>query len=440
MKRYDVIIVGAGLAGLSCAIELQKRDKKILLLEENKFVGGRTSSWNANGMKVESGLHRILGFYDAFPKLLKEADINIEDIGIWLNEIQIKLPDGGQSANFAISPLGKPIKTLLDSLGNNDFISPAEKLSLSAFFVSGIKEYITDPEKLDSLSVLQYAKKLKLSKNVITKILVPLTAGIFFLPPERYSAYALFGLVVPYLPTIAKIGEAAFKGGMTEVMSKPLADYIKKKGGTVKTGKEVSSLVTDADSVIGVIADGKEFLADTIVLAVHAGAAKELVRKAFPKHKSFQDFYKLKTMPDVTVQIELSERTLPSDIVTFSPDTAFASYAEQSKTTFTHSPGRLSIILTPPEDFINMKAAQIIKIVKEEAKRLGIDLSTMKRFRVVSRPDHYYALSPGNEKYRPLQKTDIKGLSLAGDYTKQKYLATMEGAVVSGKLAANTIK
>ena len=40
---------------------------------------------------------------------------------------------------------------------------------------------------------------------------------------------------------------------------------------------------------------------------------------------------------------------------------------------------------------------------------------------------------------RPTQKTPISNFYLAGDYTKQKYLASMEGAIFSGKLAAEQI-
>jgi Flavin containing amine oxidoreductase len=40
---------------------------------------------------------------------------------------------------------------------------------------------------------------------------------------------------------------------------------------------------------------------------------------------------------------------------------------------------------------------------------------------------------------RPLQKSPIPRLYLAGDFTKQKYLASMEGAILSGKLAAQAI-
>ena len=61
--RYDVIVVGGGLAGLSCAFYSCKRGRKVLLLEKRKFLGGRTSSFIDMGMEVESGLHRYIGYY-----------------------------------------------------------------------------------------------------------------------------------------------------------------------------------------------------------------------------------------------------------------------------------------------------------------------------------------------------------------------------------------
>jgi uncharacterized protein with NAD-binding domain and iron-sulfur cluster len=50
-----------------------------------------------------------------------------------------------------------------------------------------------------------------------------------------------------------------------------------------------------------------------------------------------------------------------------------------------------------------------------------------------------YKTIPDCEPCRPLQRSPIEGFYLAGDYTKQKYLASMEGAVLSGKLCAQSI-
>ena len=46
---------------------------------------------------------------------------------------------------------------------------------------------------------------------------------------------------------------------------------------------------------------------------------------------------------------------------------------------------------------------------------------------------------PGCEQLRPTQRSPIPNFYLAGDFTKQRYLASMEGAVFSGKLAAEAI-
>ena len=54
-------------------------------------------------------------------------------------------------------------------------------------------------------------------------------------------------------------------------------------------------------------------------------------------------------------------------------------------------------------------------------------------------PFSVYAALPGRNKYRPSQTTPIPNFTLAGDYTEQKYLGSMEGAVLAGKLAADVV-
>ena len=59
VPRENVIVVGAGLAGLSCAFELIKRRRAVTILESRRVLGGRTASWIEDGMPVESGLHTV---------------------------------------------------------------------------------------------------------------------------------------------------------------------------------------------------------------------------------------------------------------------------------------------------------------------------------------------------------------------------------------------
>ena len=60
----------------------------------------------------------------------------------------------------------------------------------------------------------------------------------------------------------------------------------------------------------------------------------------------------------------------------------------------------------------------------------------LRKYAVVKTPRSVYAAIPGRNKYRPSQETPIKGFTLAGDWTSQKFLGSMEGAVLAGKLAA----
>jgi 15-cis-phytoene desaturase len=83
------IIIGGGLAGLSCAAELVDSGIAVTLFEAKHYLGGRTASWDDNGMKVESGLHRYLGFYSEMPRLLKKAGLQLDDLFYWEDEIVI---------------------------------------------------------------------------------------------------------------------------------------------------------------------------------------------------------------------------------------------------------------------------------------------------------------------------------------------------------------
>jgi 15-cis-phytoene desaturase len=65
--------------------------------------------------------------------------------------------------------------------------------------------------------------------------------------------------------------------------------------------------------------------------------------------------------------------------------------------------------------------------------------ANIKKSSVVRVPRSVYAATPGRNKFRPSQESPIENFILAGDFASQKYLGSMEGAVLSGKLAAEVI-
>ena len=65
MKDFDVVVIGAGLGGLSAANSLAKTGKKVLLLEKHNVPGGYATSFTRGRFEFEIALHELSGLGDA---------------------------------------------------------------------------------------------------------------------------------------------------------------------------------------------------------------------------------------------------------------------------------------------------------------------------------------------------------------------------------------
>ena len=98
----------------------------------------------------------------------------------------------------------------------------------------------------------------------------------------------------------------------------------------------------------------------------------------------------------------------------------------------------LARICRPDEEIIAATMKELERLFPTEIKADG-SLAKIRKSKVIKTPLSVYKSAAGREAYRPTQRTPYKNFYLAGDYTKQKYLASMEGAVFSGKLAAEAL-
>ncbi|MFX1387805.1 MAG: FAD-dependent oxidoreductase, partial [Promethearchaeota archaeon] len=57
MFDYDIVIIGGGIGGTAIGAILTAKGFKILLIEKNKFIGGRCSSYEKEGFKIDVGVH-----------------------------------------------------------------------------------------------------------------------------------------------------------------------------------------------------------------------------------------------------------------------------------------------------------------------------------------------------------------------------------------------
>lgn len=126
-RRYDVVVIGAGIGGLTCATLLAKEGLAVLLLEQHYMVGGYCSTFRRGGFTFDASTHfyPLLGNPETMPgRLLRELEV---DVGwVPMDPVDIfHLPDG---STFAVPAGFEAYRRRLDAR------FPDSREALGAFF------------------------------------------------------------------------------------------------------------------------------------------------------------------------------------------------------------------------------------------------------------------------------------------------------------------
>jgi phytoene dehydrogenase-like protein len=76
-KKYHSIVVGGGIAGLTCAAYLTREGRNVLLVEKNRECGGLVNSFSHNGFRFDAGIRALENAGIIFP-MLKELGIELD--------------------------------------------------------------------------------------------------------------------------------------------------------------------------------------------------------------------------------------------------------------------------------------------------------------------------------------------------------------------------
>jgi len=257
-SKYDVIVLGAGIAGLICGTFLAKSGKKVLIIEQHSIPGGYCTSFRRKGFIFDAAVHHIggCGKWSVVGRCLKELDINIKFLQL----------DPMDSINFPSFSVDIPaeIDDYVDLLRKR-FPSESEKLSL--FFKEFIRLYratfSTERHKmLIKYQDLTYKEMLdSFFTDEQLKMVLSAQWGYIGSPPHEVSAIGMCQMLVNYL----KDGAYFPVGGtqnFTDAITQKFIDY----GGHIMLSSRVKNLHTEDNITKGVTTEkGDKIAADIFV-------------------------------------------------------------------------------------------------------------------------------------------------------------------------------
>jgi 15-cis-phytoene desaturase len=163
----------------------------------------------------------------------------------------------------------------------------------------------------------------------------------------------------------------------------------------------------------------------------------------------FQKMQAREGVPVINIHLWFDRKLKTCDHLLFSRSPLLSVYADMSTTCkeyYDDERSMLELVFAPAKEWIGKSDQEIVDATMKELailypKEIAADgsLAKLRKFKVVKTPRSVYESAAGTGALRPTQKTPIKNFFLAGCFTKQRYLASMEGAVLSGKLAAKEI-
>ncbi|PZD75069.1 9,9'-di-cis-zeta-carotene desaturase [Acaryochloris thomasi RCC1774] len=470
-----IAIVGAGLAGMVTAIDLVDAGHDVEIFEARPFVGGKVSSWlDKDGNHIEMGLHVFFGcYYNLFALmakvgaldelLLKEHTHTFVNEGGKLGALDFRFitgaPFNGLKAFFTTSQL-----SLRDKAQNALALGTSPVVRGLVDFDGAMKTI----RALDRVSFADWFRSHGGSNGSIKRMWNPIAYALGFIDCENMSARCMLTIFQLFAARTEASVLRMLSGSPHERLHKPIVDYLESRGGKIYTRRRTLEILFDdreQTRVTGLrvaTAEGEEEVkADAYVCACDVPGVQKLLPEDWRRWPEFDNIFKLDAVPVATVQLrfdgwvtELQDpearkqlsRAAGLDNLLYTADADFSCFADLALTSpkdyYKEGEGSLmQLVLTPGDPFIKQSNEEIAHHVLKQVQELFPSARelNMTWYSVVKLAQSLYREAPGMDPYRPDQKTPIPNFFLAGSYTKQDYIDSMEGATLSGHQAAQAI-
>ena len=471
-----VAIVGAGLAGLATAVDLADAGCEVEIFESRPFVGGKVGSWvDGDGNHLEMGLHVFFGCYYQLFDLMKKVGV-LENLRL-KEHTHTFINKGGRTGALDFRFLtGAPFNGLkafftTSQLSLQDKLQNAIALGTSPI-VRGLVDFngaMKTIRNLDKVSFADWFRSHGGSNGSIKRMWNPIAYALGFIDCENMSARCMLTIFQLFAVRTEASVLRMLEGSPSEYLHKPILEYLEARGTKVYTRRQVREIQftesAEQTRVTGiVVAQGdavETIAADAYVFACDVPGIQRILPYEWRKWSEFDNIYKLDAVPVATVQLrfdgwvtELNDgeqrkqlnHAAGIDNLLYTADADFSCFADLALTSPAdyYRPGQgslLQLVLTPGDPFIAQSNEAIAHHVLKQVHELfpsSRELN-MTWYSVVKLAQSLYREAPGMDAYRPNQKTPVDNFFLAGSYTQQDYIDSMEGATISGRRAAKVI-
>ncbi|TVP64051.1 MAG: 15-cis-phytoene desaturase [Nodularia sp. (in: Bacteria)] len=451
-----VAIAGAGLAGLSCAKYLTDAGHTPIVLERRDVLGGKVAAWkDSDGDWYETGLHIFFGAYPNMLQLFKELDI--EDRLQWKEHSMIfNQPEApGTYSRFDFPDLPAPLNGVVAILRNNDMLTWPEKIKFGLGLIPAMVQGQKYVEEMDKYSWTEWLRKQNIPERVNDEVFIAMCKSLNFIGPDEISATILLTALNRFLQEKNGSKMAFLDGSPTERLCQPIVDHITQGGGEVRLNAPLKEILLNPDGTVkGFLlrglngAEDEVLTADLYVSAMPVDPLKVMLPEPWKQIECFQKLEGLEGVPVINVHLWFDRKLTEIDHLLFSRSPLLSVYADMSNACREYANSErsmLELVLAPAKDWITKSDEEIVTATIAELEKLfpdhfgGENPAKLLKSHVVKTPRSVYKATPGRQQFRPSQKTPIANFYLTGDYTMQRYLASMEGAVLSGKLTAQAI-
>jgi len=444
--RVDVVVIGAGFAGLSAASKLAAAGARVLVLEARSRLGGRATAFTdrETGELVDNGQHVLLGCYtDTFAFLDR---IGARDNVRLEPQLAVTMIDArGQESRLAFPSLPPPFHLLAgvfewSALSWDDRLSVlalARPLSIARRELRGGSARAASPGETVDGWLVRNGQTARLREMLWH----PLALAALNQSPSEAAAPPFVRVLAEMFGDNPKAAAIALPTKPLHLMyAEPARAYLEARGSAIVTG-QAAKVVVDANGMLAVQTPSRRWSCRAIVSTVPWFALPDLFDRVPDSLAPLVERARRMTAsPIVTVNLWFDRVVMPNDETFVGLPGRTTQWVFDKRAVFGEHASHLSLVVSGADALLDQSQDQVIATAHRELLESlpAVRTARLLRATVVREPRATFSLAPG-QPARPSTETPVRGFVLAGDWIETGLPATIESAVRSGHRAADAL-